>query len=78
MIGSKMGSKGRVTIPKRIRERLALEPGDRVLFQERAEGVVIIPVKRSLRDFMGSVQPRELPENFNEVRGKIRRRSGNS
>lgn len=37
----KVGPKGQVVIPKRIRERLHLEPGDRVLVQEEQDEVRI-------------------------------------
>lgn len=76
MVGSKITSKGQTTIPKRIREILELEPGDRVLFVERGAEVVLQPVKHTLLDFRGSVEPRESPEDFDEVREKVKRRRG--
>lgn len=41
MVGSKITSKGQTTIPKKIGERLHLEPGNRVLFVERKGEVVL-------------------------------------
>lgn len=74
MVGSKITSKGQTTIPKRIRERLELEPGDRVLFVEREGEVVLQPVKHTLLDFKGSVEPRKSPEDLDEVREEVKKR----
>ena len=38
---AKITSKGQVTIPKEIREKVGLEPGDEVSFEEK-DGVVYI------------------------------------
>ena len=34
-------SKGQITIPKAIREKLALQPGDEILFEETPAGILI-------------------------------------
>lgn len=73
MVGSKITSKGQTTIPKRIRERLNLEPGDRVLFVERENEIVLQPVKHTLLDLKGSVEPRRSPENFEKIRGEVKK-----
>lgn len=41
MIVAKVTSKGQVTIPKEIRERLGVHPGENVGFEEK-EGVLVI------------------------------------
>jgi AbrB family looped-hinge helix DNA binding protein len=41
-IMSKLSSKGRITIPQRIRNRLGIQEGEAVLLQEVTEGVVIL------------------------------------
>ena len=41
MKGSTVTVKGQVTIPREIRHRLGVKPGDRVRFRELENGVVI-------------------------------------
>lgn len=74
MIGSKLTSKGQITIPKRIREKLNLEPGDRVVFFEREGEIVLQPIKHTLLDLRGSVKSREVPEDFEDVRQTVKNR----
>jgi AbrB family looped-hinge helix DNA binding protein len=51
---AKITSKGQVTIPKEIREKLRLKTGDRVLFWVDAEGGVHLRAQnRSLLDMIG-------------------------
>ena len=56
---SRITSKGQVTIPKAIRDRLGVAPRDRVEFVFEKGRVVLRPVK-TLRDFRGAV--RALPK----------------
>ncbi|MGB2895291.1 MAG: AbrB/MazE/SpoVT family DNA-binding domain-containing protein [Anaerolineales bacterium] len=74
MVGSKITTRGQTTIPKKIRERLNLEPGDRVLFLEKDGEIVLQPLIHSLRDRRGSVMPRNRPEEFNKVRDQVKKR----
>jgi AbrB family looped-hinge helix DNA binding protein len=73
MVGSKITSRGQTTIPKRIREQLQLEPGDRVLFLERDGEIVLQPVTKTIREFRGSIQSREKTEDFQKVREEVKR-----
>lgn len=53
-------SKGQTTIPKEIRERLKLKPGDRIEFVVEDGGrVVLRPRNRSLDDLVGMLKPRD-------------------
>ncbi len=74
MVGSKITSKGQTTIPKRIRERLHLKPGDRVLFFERKGEVVLQPVRHTLLDLKGSVESKKTPEDFEKIREDVKQR----
>ena len=54
MSESKMTSKGQITIPKVVRERLHLEMGDTVYFEVRDDGSVAMTTrKHSLRSLSG-------------------------
>lgn len=48
----RVGPKGQVVIPKEMRDRLGIKPGDEVNFQEDAGSVKVIPV-RDARDLRG-------------------------
>ena len=74
MVGSRLTSKGQTTIPKEIRDHLGIEPGDRVLFLLKDGNVVVQPVKLTLLDLRGSVEPRQSPEDFDAVREQVRRK----
>ncbi len=39
-------SKGQTTIPKEIRDRLGMKPGDRMAFTLMADGTMLVRVKR--------------------------------
>ncbi len=53
-----ISSKGQVTIPASVRERLSLKPGDRVTFTVLANGTTIMRRKnRSISELAGSVKP---------------------
>ena len=45
MSEAKVTSKGQVTIPKAVRERLHIEPGDRVSFEIRDDGSVLFKAR---------------------------------
>jgi AbrB family looped-hinge helix DNA binding protein len=49
----KVGPKGQVVIPKEIRDRLGLHPGDEVLFVPEPGGVRVEPARR-LADLAGA------------------------
>ena len=54
MSEAKMTSKGQITVPKDIRLKLNLKPGDRVRFVFEADGRVRLwPVKRDISSLRG-------------------------
>jgi antitoxin PrlF len=59
---AKVTSKGQVTLPLKLRDRLGIEPGDRVVFVEQSDGSFALRVRRGtfadLRGLLaGKVEP---------------------
>ena len=49
-----MTSKGQLTVPKEVRQKLGLKPGDRIRFLLEADGRVrLMPAKRDISDLVG-------------------------
>lgn len=62
----RVGAKGQVVIPQRLRDRRGLTPGTQVVFEERPEGVLVKaePVTRELRGrFQSSGMAKRLLED---------------
>ncbi len=58
MATSTLTSKGQTTIPKEIRERLGLKPGDKIDFVTGPDGQVVIrPRTLHVRDLYGILKP---------------------
>jgi antitoxin PrlF len=58
MPSATLTSKGQITLPKPIRDRLGLTTGDRVAFRERPDGSVVVePETVDLLSLRGSVRP---------------------
>jgi len=56
MAETTLTSKGQVTVPREIRERLGLAPGDKLAFTLLSDGTVIMRAKtRRLLDLAGSL-----------------------
>jgi len=54
MSEAKMTSKGQITLPKEIRDRLGLKRGDRVRFVIEDDGRVrLLPAKRDISELVG-------------------------
>ena len=42
----KVDKAGRIVLPKRVRQRLRLEPGSQLRLEERADGILLRPVEQ--------------------------------
>jgi antitoxin PrlF len=80
MAGAVLTSKGRITIPARVRHALGLEAGDRVEFVEREKGkFIIVAAARSVRDLKGLFQGKlSKPVSIEEMSAAIARNACNS
>ena len=55
---AKVTSKGQITIPKAVREKLNLQPGDKVRFEIEDDGAARMrAINRSLDDIIGMLKP---------------------
>lgn len=72
---SKVTSKGQITLPKLVRDRLGLRVGDRVRFRETAEGAVVVePETADLMDLFGALVPaRRRHVSVDQMNAAIRR-----
>ena len=64
---ARVSSKGQVTIPKPVRERLELETGSRVVFVTRDDRVELEPIKGSIAEWYGAISV-EGPLDFKAIR----------
>jgi antitoxin PrlF len=57
-----MSSKGQVTIPRGVRERLGLQAGDKIAWTILSNGTVVVrPKTRRLSDLVGVLNRPDLP-----------------
>ncbi len=54
-------SKGQTTIPKKVRERLNLKPGDRIDFVIEGDRVYLRPINRSVQRLSGMLHKPGMP-----------------
>lgn len=80
MASATITSKGQITIPVRVRERLGLEPGDRIEFVEVDNGKFqIVPATRSVRELKGMFyDAKRKPVSVEEMDAAIARRAAES
>ncbi len=67
-------SKGRITIPKSVREALGVESGDRVEFVELERGVYsFVAATRDVRDLKGIIRKPAKPVRIEDMKKAMRR-----
>jgi len=72
MSTSTITSKGQITLPKEIRDRLNLHAGDRLNFIVEPDGTVrIIPLTTSIRELKGILPAPERPVSLEEMEEAI-------
>jgi antitoxin PrlF len=70
-------SKGQITLPKSVRDRLGLDSGDRVEFVEVSDGVFnLLPATRDVRDLKGFIPKPPNPVSIDDMNRAIARTGG--
>ncbi len=73
MAASTLTSKGQLTMPKAIRERLGLREGDRVEFRVTENGQVLVEaVTVDLRELRGALKTQGRPVSVEEMEEAVR------
>ena len=70
MTTSRIGRRGQVTLPSRIRIEMGLQEGDRVAIVRHGDDLILHPVKKTLLDLRGSV-PVSARQDFAGLRRQV-------
>jgi AbrB family looped-hinge helix DNA binding protein len=70
MPATKIGRRGQITLPKKVRQWLDISEGDRVIFLREGDDVKIKPIRRTLLDLRGVI-PVSGPQDFEVIRRKV-------
>jgi len=77
MTKATLTSKGQITIPKEVRERLGVEAGDRLEFIEQERGVFkVVAATRDVRHLKGLVPKPRQPVFVGDMKAAVRRARG--
>ena len=68
---AKVSARGQITIPKPIRQALAIKPGDSVLLIKEGNDLRIRPIHKTMFDLKGTLTLEE-PMTFAEMRQKAK------
>ena len=71
MITTKVGQRGQVTIPSKIRRQIGLREGDRIAVLLQEGQVILLPITQSLLDLRGSVSV-ESVQDFDDVLRQVK------
>ena len=69
-------SKGQITLPKTVRERLGVESGDRIEFIESERGFFIVPATKDIKSLKGVVPKPKKAISIEEMNRAIARQGG--
>lgn len=73
LVEARVTSKGQITLPKVIREKLGLKRGEKVRFVIREDAVLIeVPNRKNLMDWYGAVKSDDKGDSH-KVREQVRR-----
>jgi len=66
--------KGQVTIPAEVREKLKLQPGDKITYEHTTAGILLKPAKKDIIDDFGFMKGRRKPADLKTIRKTIRKK----
>lgn len=66
-------SKGQITLPKAVRDRLGVKAGDRVEFVETDRGFVVVPATQDIRALKGLLPRPKRAVTIEDMNRTIRR-----
>ena len=73
MTRATLTTKGQITIPKEVRERLGVEAGDRLEFVEQERGVYrVVAATKDVRHLKGLVQKPRKPVSVEDMKAAVR------
>lgn len=67
----KVGPRGQITLPKSLRQRMNIKPGDSVTLTEIDDYVMLRPVTKTLFDMVGSISV-DGPLDFDAIQEEIK------
>lgn len=76
MTTATLTSKGQITLPKSVRERLGVEAGDRIEFIESDQGFLVVPATRDISALKGLVPKPGKPVSLQAMNRAIARMGG--
>src|ERR1700736_4087668 len=71
MASATLSSKGQVTLPKSVRDRLGVEAGDRLEFIESEQGFLVVAATRDIRSLKGIVGRPKKPVTLEDMNKAI-------
>jgi AbrB family looped-hinge helix DNA binding protein len=71
MASATLSSKGQVTLPKSVRDRLGVEAGDRLEFIESEQGFLVVAATRDIRTLKGIVGRPKKPVTLEDMSSAI-------
>lgn len=71
MASATLTSKGQVTLPKSVRERLGVVAGDRLEFIESEQGFLVVAATRDIQSLKGIVGPSKKPVSVDDMNNSI-------
>ena len=76
MASATLTTKGQITLPKSVRERLGVEAGDRIEFIESDQGFLVVPTTRDIRSLKGIVPKPKRPVTIETMNRSIAKMGG--